>query len=306
MLLMETAAGATQRKIHYALSAGSNALVGSLGSAETEGPDLHYIDVFKDLSLVNHRLYRQGRVPMVRIGFAGPFSSTITTASVGAITLPNNWQVRKSHQFALKQYLAATKEARRATGQARWHDFKVYFEDGMRSGSILSPVGITTGNSEWNYSEVANDPSNNSSTERQFKFIGSTDSNCWGMIAEYDAKADTDTDVPENPGSSAPYHTLNPDVSSEQMDNLLDEGDFPPYNPDDLQVQTQLTVIGVGSGKSDKMVSEWFPAPAGLLKVSCAVTTSGSVADDTIGAFFVEVMPGDYKGVHATPLGLKL
>ena len=53
---METAAGATQRRIHYAFANDSGGLVGTLGSAETEGPDVRYIDVFKDLSLVNHRL----------------------------------------------------------------------------------------------------------------------------------------------------------------------------------------------------------------------------------------------------------
>ena len=67
---METAAGATQRRIHYGLWNDTGGLVGTLGGAETEGPDTTYIDVFKDLSLVNHRLYRQGRVPMVRIGLS--------------------------------------------------------------------------------------------------------------------------------------------------------------------------------------------------------------------------------------------
>ena len=126
------------------------------------------------------------------------------------------------------------------------------------------------------------------------------------MIAEYDVKADTESDTPENPGSHAPYNYLHPEVSSEQMDNLLDEGDFPPYNPDALQVQLRFEGIGVGSGKSDQMVSPWFPAPCGLLKVQAAITSSASIADDTLGGFFVEVMAGDYKGIHATPMGLKL
>ena len=66
MRLIETAAGATQRKIHYALGNDSGGMVGTLGteSGETEGPDTVYVVFFKDLSLVNHRLYRQGRVPM--------------------------------------------------------------------------------------------------------------------------------------------------------------------------------------------------------------------------------------------------
>ena len=88
----------------------------------------------------------------------------------------------------------------------------------------------------------------------------------------------------------------------------MDEGDAPPYNPENLQVQEQHTVIAVGSGKNDKIVSEWFPAPCGLLRLMSQVKTAdGSTqAADTIGTFFVEVMAGDYKGIHATPMGLKL
>ena len=299
---METAAGATQRKIHYAISNDSGGLVGTLGSAETEGPDTVYLDVFKDLSLVNHRLYRQGRVPMCRVGFVGPFAPTVSFASIGVQTLPNTWQVRKAHQLALKEYLRATREERRRTGQARWHDFKVYYEDAMRSGTTLSPLGITGGSAEWVYSQIAEQ---DDSTERRFKFIGSTDGQCFGMIAEYDSAADQEDDVPDNPNSTTPYENLHPDVQNLNTDNLLDEGDAPPYNPDALQVQEQLTLIGVGSGKTDKMVSEWFPAPAGLLKLTSVVTSSEAIADDTLGFFFVEVMAGDYKGIHATPMGLK-
>ena len=300
---METAAGATQRKIHYALGNDSGGLVGTLGGAETEGPDITYVDVFKDLSLVNHRLYRQGRVPMIRIGFAGPFVPAVTNANVVAQTLPNTWQVRKAHQLALKEYLRATKEERRRTGQARWHDFKVWYEDGMRSGTTLAPVGITSGSSEWNYSEIAQE---DDSTERRFKFIGSTDSNAFGMIAEYDSAADTVDDDPPNPGGSSPYMNLHPDMQGMNVDNLLDEGDFPPYNPDTLQVQEQVTSIGVGSGKTDKLVSEWFPAPCGLVKLTASVVATGDIGADSTGVFFVEVMAGDYKGIHATPMGLKL
>ena len=301
--LIETAAGATTRRIHYKWNHDSGGLVGTLSGAETEGTDTTYIDLFKDLSLVNHRLYRQGRVPMVRFGFTGPFATTITNAAVAAFTLPNTWQVRKAHQLALKEYLRATKEERRRTGQARWHDFKVWLEDGQRSGTTLVPAGITVGTAEWAYSEIADAVDG---SERRFKFLGNTDGNAWGMISQYDNMADTDNDSPDNPGASTPYSTLHPDVQDNNQDNLLDEGDAPPYNPENLQVQEQLHVIGVGSGKTDKMVSEWFPAPCGLLRIMAACTSSGAIVDDELGGFFVEVAAGDYKGVHATPMGLKL
>ena len=113
---METAAGATQRKIHY-----SFADVFTAGGSKTT-----YVDILKDMSLVNHRLYRQGRVPMVRVALETP---TNTLTLISASTLPNTWAVRKAHQLALKSYLSATKEERRATGQARGHDFKVYLEE---------------------------------------------------------------------------------------------------------------------------------------------------------------------------------
>lgn len=303
MLLMETAAGATQRRIYYS-SSGSGALVPSGASAgATTLADVSYVDFMKDLSLANHRLYRQGRVPMLRIGFVVPFGTTVTNAAVVAQHLPNVWQVRKAHQLALKEYLRATKEERRRTGQARWHDFKVWYDDGQRTGHhTLVPLGITEGSAEWNYSEIAEENGN----ERRFKFIGSTDSNAYGMTAEYDSQADTDDDSPDNPDSTTPYAQLSPDVQSENTDNLLDEGDAPPYNPDALQYQSPFASIAQGFGKSDQLVSEWFPAPCGLLKLTSQITTAANLADDTFGAFFVEAMPGDYKGIHATPMGLKL
>ena len=303
---METAAGATQRKVHYAFANDSGGLVGTLGSAgETEGPDVRYIDVFKDLSLVNHRLYRQGRVPMVRIGFAGPFSSEIEYATVTVQTLPNTWVVRKAHQLALKEYLLATKDERRRGGQARWHDFKVYMEDDHRTGTTLSPVGITQGSAEWNYSEIYQQAL---SANTQYKFLGATDNDAYGIIAEYDQQQDTDDDSPDNPGGNVPYGGLHPDVDSTNQDNLLDEGDSPPYNPDALQTQLMLNIINQGSGKSDMLTSAWFPAPCGLLKVmsQAKVTSGNTVGADTVGTFFVEVAAGDYKGVHATPMGMKL
>lgn len=296
---METAAGATQRKIHYILN-GSGGLVGNIGSATTV-TGASYIDVFKDASLCNSRLYRQGRVPMVRFGFTGPLATTVTAAGVGVQTLPNTWTVRKAHQLALREYLRATKEERRRSGQARWHDFKVYYEDGHRTGTTLNPLGITTGNSEWDYSAI----DDTGGTTRRFKFIGATDSNCYGMIASYDNMADQDDDSPDNPGTAMPYASLHPDVQVDNQDFLLDEGDAPPYNPDALQVQQRLEQVAVGSGKTDQLVSPWFPAPCGLLKVQAAVTTSASISDDAFGNFFVELAGGDYKGIHATPMGLK-
>lgn len=300
---METAAGATQRRIHYGIS-GSGAVVpsGASGGAQLL-QDTAYVDVMKDLSLVNHRLYRQGRVPMVRIGFNNPFDTRISNATVLGQVLPNTWPVRKAHQLALKEYLRATKEERRRTGQARWHDFKVWFEDGMRTGNhTLTPIGITTTGSEWNYSQVAAIDG----SERRFKFIGSTDGEAWGMIAQYDNMADTDNDSPDNPEAATPYSTLHPDVQDNNQDNLLDEGDAPPYNPENLQTQLPYLGITQGFGKSDQLVSRWIPAPCGLIKLTAQVNTSADLPDDTFGGFFVEVMAGDYKGIHATPMGLKL
>ena len=217
--------------------------------------------------------------------------------------MPNTWPVRKAHQLALKEYLSATRDERRRGGQARWHDFKVFYEDDHRTGSTLDPVGITKGSAEWNYSEIYKQ---SISANSQYKFLGSSDNDAFGMIAEYDAQQDTDDDSPDNPGGNVPYGGLHPDVDSANQDNLLDEGDAPPYNPDALQVLPSTYSIGIGTGKTDKMVSEWFPAPCGLLKLSAIVTSSANIGTDTVGTFFVEVAAGDYKGIHATPMGMKL
>ena len=136
--------------------------------------------------------------------------------------------------------------------------------------------------------------------------IGPTTTDAYGIVDQYDKSEDQDIDQPRNPGNVSPYEGLTADREQENMDNLLDEGDNPPYNPTNLQTQLLTYAIGVGSGKSDKMVSEWFPVPCGLLKVMAQVISTAPIAADTTGSFFVEVMPGDYKGVHATPMGLKL
>ena len=301
---METAAGATQRRVYYGVS-GSGALVPS-GASAGAGllQDTSYVDVMKDLSLCNHRMMRQGRVPMVRIGFTNPFNSLINNAAVLAQVLPNTWPVRKAHQLALKEYLAATRDERRRGGQARWHDFKVFFEEGHRTGNhTLSPLGITPGSAEWNYSEIYQQALG---ANTQYKFIGASNNDAYGMIAEYDQQQDTDDDSPDNPGGNVPYGGLHPDVDSTNQDNLLDEGDSPPYNPDALQVQLPYMGITQGFGKSDQLVSNWMPAPCGLIKLTAQINTSADLPDDSFGGFFVEVMAGDYKGIHATPMGLKL
>lgn len=292
---METAAGATQRKIHYSLAdvftAGGNRVV--------------YADILKDLSLCNHRLYRQGRVPMVRVSLETPLG---VLGLIQAQVLPNTWQVRKAHQLALKEYLLATKDERRRGGQARWHDFKVYFEDAMRTATgttdILNPVGITQGSAEWNYSEIYKQ---SASANVQYKFIGASDGNAFGMIAEYDAQQDTDDDSPDNPGGDVPYGGLHPDVDSTNQDNLLDEGDAPPYNPDALQVQLRSENIWSGPGSAvsnNKLTTPWMPAPCGLIKLQTSIGSGDTT--DPIGLVTVEVAAGDYKGIHATPMGLKL
>ncbi len=290
---METAAGATQRIIHYAMSD-----IFTAGGVKTV-----YIDGMKDLSLVNHRLYRQGRVPLVRLSIDAPMTSL---TGITMQVLPNTWQVRKAHQLALKEYLRATKEERRRTGQARWHDFKVWLEDGMRTGYTASPLGITAGSAEWPYSQITKD---DETTECRYKFIGASDTAAFGMIAEYDSMADTDQDQPNNPasGGTGPYADLHPDVSDKNKDNLLDEGDNPPYNPDALQVQLRTEQIWCGphdAQSGNKLMTPFVPAPCGLIKLS-ASTGSGDTTD-TVGVVKLEFAMGDYKGIHATPMGLKL
>ncbi len=122
--IMGTTAGATQLRLKFDgtthSSEGSN-----IALANTR-----YVDVSRLLSQANHRLYRQGRMYMCRVGFHSPADDLGITVSA----LPNTWMTRKAWVAGLK----AARKAERDSGvskRGRWNDFRIAYDQAQYLGS---------------------------------------------------------------------------------------------------------------------------------------------------------------------------
>ena len=96
----------------------------------------NYIDLAKDLSVVNRRLYRQGRlyaVQNVQVYFDGADSGANDTSqqvrSIQVNTLPNTWVIHNAWKKGFAHWQKQQKDALKALGgpaaRPRWADFKV-------------------------------------------------------------------------------------------------------------------------------------------------------------------------------------
>ena len=108
--------------------------------------DSHYIDLAKDLSAINRRLYRQGKVYRI----AGITVHSTSNAFVKVCAAPDSWVVRNAWKRGFKRWKQMNKLAERTLGT--YHDYKVRLIDDMRtdpdkpkpvdSGKSKSPASI--------------------------------------------------------------------------------------------------------------------------------------------------------------------
>lgn len=291
--IMGTTAGATTTRL----------IVTNAGGADIGGSKAaSYVDVSLLLSHINQRLYRQGRMYMVRVGFA----QGSTTGALGVSALQNSWAVRKAWREGLKAYNAATRDDRARSGQGRWKDFRIHMDldqyngGGTTSYTWAAADGITLGNADSYQTKVYNQEEPGNGNLLEFHMVGddtannrNTDSTgSLGLLTNYDRMDSTQVDIPPNPtNSNAAYEAINNSSGDDtQGDRLLLEGDYPPYNPTALQHQYQQFEMNTAAANGPAHMTPWIAAPCGLLKLN------GFGSDGTV-KIAIEVMTGGYKGV---------
>ncbi len=250
-----------------------------------------YIDLAKDLSKVNRRLYRQGYTYVVQdiqcvvpSGLRASDISTFTFSTVG-----NSWIVHNAWKKAFGAWRAQQRDILKhlPTSQGKWADFKIYLDDEHEDGTTLEPYAgdnavYITG--EWEHSKLVFD---DDGTEREFKMhmIGSSnlaDTNNEsgiGLIQEYQnsrAFPNADPALPSAASDTVYAKMIGyaPDELTDIMvDNMENDNDLPPYDPDeypggdtnaDAAVPVRLAAV---SGTQAVMTSPGFIAPCGLIKV---------------------------------------
>lgn len=302
------------------------------------GEDASYIDLARDLSAVNRRLYRQGMNYSI---------SNISVhdsqgdARVLVSTAPNTWATHEAWTMAFegwKRQRAQTLQDMPGASTPRWSDFKVYLNaehvvdsdwPGVRDDEENVALGTGANSSgEWNYSDMG------------FFMAGTRyDNHAIGLMGAHGIGSSITTETTPHDSSYDGYiscleglqeirrkpvdtgdvdaafddavfagMTLNSGPSIE--DTLLTieaEGDNPPYSLEFLgNTDNPAGDTGAWPIRECHIESTYSPmammgpipnVPCGLLQIE---TTSGG--DNTIG-LLIELTPGDYKGVHASPMG---
>jgi len=285
-----------------------------------------YIDIAEGLSQVNRRAYRQGMEYAVgKVTFAYTADpGSILNVSLTCFTAGNTWVVHNAWKKAYAHWIAQQRRARRLIGQSAkptWEDFKVYLDDAHRAGTSLGVVAgdlAAVGTGEWDYSRLIHEADDASVDEWYLHLIGGNVSTTdKGLILGYqDSRATVQAEDPDLPAeySTNMYALMGQDldaVADEVAQNMEDQNDEPPYDqddypgsdtnsdaawPQDLAIASTSVPVGVVPG---------FVAQCGLIRmflgarqVAGGTTTT---APETLA--LVHLVPGNYKGVAALPMG---
>ena len=185
-----------------------------LTNSSTAGNETsHFIDLAKDLSALNRRLYRQGRDYHVRKISVVSSNTPNSGNRISFSTAPDSWVTRNAWNRGFKTWMQMNKEGASQTSgviSGTWADFKVYLSDDMRSGSILQPKdngGNTPSatNSEWVYAKYVTSEGTTTHDEFLAHLMGDHNGASGsrvsvGLIKSYgESRATVNTESPDTP-----------------------------------------------------------------------------------------------------------
>lgn len=293
-----------------------------------------YVDVMKDLSLINRKFLRQGcqvaisDVELTVDQSASPISLVIER-------LPHHWVMVNSWSKAMNEWLTQQNEAMRASGQesmiAAYRDFKIFMDDGhAQLGHSAHPddyltaataAGISpTATLEWNYSQVVVPNQGGvpgQTADYKLFAVGADTANGRSIIQAYaDGRARPQAEDPNivDAAMGGLYGEMeNTGDDFEEIQNFaVGENSHPPYLIDYdtafefypgggsgnglLTIQDRLIVRNGSTFGSDH--SGPFMANCGLLKLTAA---GGVAAADTVQVRLT-IAAGKYRGVGARPM----
>ena len=304
-----TTAGATQRSWMVCQSTDAPASLNAL------------VRLDADLNMINRRLYRQHKVYTTKVELASPNQDS---GPIGVYVLRNSWAVRKAISLAKDIYDEAVSEERAVVGNARWHDFRIdpngcwgslaytqpFTVSGYNNNGEYIPIGFL-GDGEYAISQVATpqtDPNNGDfvTVEKSFTLRETSDYFRYSIFDEFQKMGPNTSSTPSAPSTGGYDRATGTTFQDENVQDLLDKGNQPPYNPNDLQLQGAWVKVGeLGRQATGGMVTStgYFEAPLGLIVLN-GYTTKGDaslpIALNTRDPLVeVTVKEGDYKGVMA-------
>lgn len=284
----------------------------------------HYIDLARDLSLVNRRLYRQGKHYFVK-----KITVTSRNTSNGFVSVaaaPTSWMTGAAWKKAFKLWTQMREGHGGAPGSglptgvspAKWADFKVYLDDSHRTATM--PLPLDNGNNpvvitdaDWDYSRFVSPDGAAGADEFTAHLLGAHQ----GAVGAY-------TSVGIVQGYEESRRTVQQDQTSSEIntdswmvnlfddgttldeiaDDLKEDGDFPPYQYNQYNggatnmpkpiVQQLKSLVQYSPDNAPSITLGMVQAPCGLLELEIA-----SGQDNDTFDILIELAEGDYKGVKA-------
>ena len=281
------------------------------GSAGTETS--HYIDLARDLSAINRRLYRQGRAYHVRKITVISTNTPTGDNRISVSTVPNSWVARNAWKRGFKFWSKMRADATKMSGikPGKFDDYKVHLSNDARIGTVLTPKdngGNNLSINEWNYATMVSPDGTTSADEFQIHLLGdhSGSAGTWvsvGLVKSYaEARTTVQSTGPNTVATASDDPLVNifdDGTGFDEIINLIEgENDAPPYNvtadpgmdgnhPKPIVVQDAAIVDG-------RATLGGFTAICGLLELE----TKSSIPSD-VYSVLVELAPGNYRGIGA-------
>lgn len=252
-------------------------------NAPSAGTHYLYLDLWYNTSSQERKLHPQFRTCNV---MGGALKDSNQLATIAVNVAPHHWVTKTALRRGKRMFDDMVEKAisdSKTNVKPKWHDYKVYLNDSMRSGTMLYPKdaegsNITKG--EWNYSEYHSEDVNwaalPTTTNRQAdsftahivgEHVGSATN--WTSIALieswFKSRGQLHNDTPVVPAGMSSDPLVNLMDASDNQDEVLDMldtyNDRPPYDEDN-----QFGYVG-GAGN----------APGrGLQRVAFAATQAGA------------------------------
>lgn len=264
---------------------------------EWTGSGAKYIDIARCLSLVNRRLERQQGLYTV----LGAKFQTNATGEFQISHAPTTWVTRNALVMAYEHWRNQTKRAIKAGAGSkvpRWHDFKVWLNNGHKTGTELTPrdggpvgtnAGVSTADTEWVKAKLVIMDTDHAHATDQMDMIepelhilgDNVGSSNFGIIHNYSlSRAYPAPATPDHQaaGQLSIFHRASEAIDEtivEIIDHLELDNDYPPYDFNDYPggnsnfinpVAGAYVSIGPGDVQTSRNLNG-FSAPNGLLQL---------------------------------------
>jgi len=275
----------------------------------------HFLDIAAGLSIVNRRLYRQGRDYHIKRITVVSSNTPNGENRVSFGTTGTSWVSQMAWRRGFKTWQKMNDDAQKQTAgdiAGTWSDFKVYLTNEMRGSTIELPLD-NGGNAflagdNWDYSELVTPDDVTTGDAFFLHMLGDHNGGpglrqSVGLVKSYgESRATVNLGDPNIPNEASTDPLVNVFNYGENIQfviqDLEEQNDEPPYDiasypGDDLngakpQIMQDTTIV------DGKTTVGGFVARCGLIEIE----TKSPIASD-VYSILVELAPGNYRGVKA-------